>query len=212
MNDPARRPPSTSAARRKRGSRSGALRWPFWTALALVAIAAAWLLWQLGRGPDAGLDELPAAPPETAVDPAAGDRAVVLVFPQWDVSGYVTERRRIPSRGLPEEDLRAVIDELCEGPTVSGAVGGLPRQARLLAAYVDREGRRAVLDFSAELVTGHPGGSASESATLTSILRTVALNFPELETCRILVDGQEVETLAGHLALDAPFDLRRWLP
>jgi len=46
---------------------------------------------------------------------------------------------------------------------------------------------------------------------LTSILRTVALNFPSLETCRILVDGAEVQTLAGHHVMDRPFALRRWL-
>ena len=35
----------------------------------------------------------------------AGDRAVVLVFPEWDASGYVTEERQIPSRNRPGEDL-----------------------------------------------------------------------------------------------------------
>ncbi len=77
--------------------------------------------------------------------------------------------------------------------------------------FLDAEQRHAVLDFSAELVTQHPGGSTAEVATLTSILRTVALNFPSLETCRILVDGAEVQTLAGHQVMDRPFALRRWL-
>jgi hypothetical protein len=90
-------------------------------------------------------------------------------------------------------------------------VNALPDRTDILAVFLDTDGRAAVLDFSAELVVRHPGGSAAESATLTSILRTVALNFPDLERCRILVDGDEVESLGGHLALDRPFDLRRWL-
>jgi spore germination protein GerM len=211
MNQTPRRPPSTSAERRRRGRRSGALRWPFWLLLTIVIAAAAWFLWQLGRAQIDQTGDSIGDPRAIADDPPAGDRAVVLVFPEWDVTGYITERRIIPSRGHPEEDLQALFDELCKGPTISGAVSGLPPRTRLLTVFFDRSGRHVVLDFSAELVTEHTGGSASEVATLTSILRTVALNFPELQTCRILVDGSEVETLAGHIGLDAPFDLRRWL-
>jgi hypothetical protein len=211
MTEPSRRPPSTAAERRRRGRRAGALRWPVWLLLLAIIGAGAWYLWTLGRGPDDGIGDLTGDGGPGPQDAAAGDRAVVLVFPEWDAAGFVSERRRILSRGLAEEDLRALLEELVQGPATSGAVSGLPSRARLLAVFLDRTGRHAVLDFSAELVTRHPGGSASELATLTSILRTVALNFPELETCRILVDGAEVETLAGHLSLGDPFELRRWL-
>jgi len=103
------------------------------------------------------------------------------------------------------------MQELCDGPERSGAVSAIPDRTRILAAFLDGAGEAAVLDFSAELVVRHPGGSAAEAATLTSILRTVALNFPDLRTCRILVDGDQAETLGGHLSLDRAFDLRRWL-
>lgn len=211
MNQPARRPPSTTAERRRRGRRGGALRWPFWLVLIVAAAAAAWFLWHLGREPEVPIGDLTGELAQTADDQAAGDRAVILVFPEWDAAGFITERRTIFSRGLPEEDLRAIVVELCRGPTTSGAINGLPPRTQLQSVFLDRSGRHAVLDFSAELVTAHPGGSAAEMATLTSVLRTVALNFPELQTCRILVDGSEVETLAGHIGLESAFDLRRWL-
>jgi len=67
-----------------------------------------------------------------------------------------------------------------------------------------------VLDWTRELSSAHPGGSASELATLAVILRTVSWNFPELESCVLLVDGASLETLAGHLDISRPFDLRRW--
>jgi hypothetical protein len=210
MTEPRRRPPSTGNARRRRARQSGALRLPFWLALLLLVAASGWFLWQLGRDETSRPLDLPeeSALPE---DPAAGDRAIVLVFPEWDAAGYVSERRRIPSRGRAEEDLQALMAELCAGPQRSGAVSALPERTAILAAFLGPDGRSAVLDFSADLVVRHPGGSAAEAATLTSILRTVALNFPDLEHCRILVDGDEVESLGGHLALDRPFDLRRWL-
>jgi hypothetical protein len=141
----------------------------------------------------------------------AGDRAVVLVFPEWDASGYVTEERQIPSRNRPGEDLLVLLTDLCEGPRISGAISAMPKGTRALAAFVNPEDQSAVLDFSQELVTGHPGGSAAEAATLTSILRTVALNFPGTRRCVILVEGAQVETLAGNLDMVRPFDPRRWL-
>ena len=200
-----------TAPRRQPTRRSGTLRWPFWLALLMLVGASAWFLWQLGRevGPIGG-DPITATDP-VVEDTIAGDRAVVLIFPEWDAAGYVSERRRIPSRGRSEEDLQALMQELCHGPERSGAVSALPDRTRILAAFLDGAGEAAILDFSAELVVRHPGGSAAEAATLTSILRTVALNFPDLRTCRILVDGDQAETLGGHLSLDQPFDLRRWL-
>ena len=205
------RPSSAPSARRRRSRQSGALRWWFWTGLVLVAAGVGWLMWQAGRtGPAAvpGQADDALAPVE---ETAAGDRAVVLVFPEWDAAGYVSERRRVPSRGRPEEDLLAIMQELCRGPERSGAVSALPARTEAVSAFIAPDGASAVVDFSADLVTGHPGGSAAEAATLVSILRTVALNFPDLRTCRILVDGGQAETLGGHLGLDEPFDLRRWL-
>lgn len=210
MNEPRRQPPSTNRDRRRR-QRNGSLHWPFWLGLFLLVTATAWFLVNLGRdGGDGGL-ELSLATGDTSVDQPAGDRAVVLVFPEWDATGYVTERRRVASRGRPEEDLFALLGQLCDGPTVSGAISALPRRTKVLAAFLDATGHHAVVDFSTELVVRHPGGSAAEAATLTSILRTVALNFPDVRTCRILIDGAEAETLGGHLSLAGPYDLRRWL-
>ena len=184
--------------------------WPVLVVLGLVAAAAGW--WYVQRGNaevGQGLPELAEGPAVEA--PLAGDRAVVLVFPEWDASGYVTEERQIPSRDRPGEDLMGLLDILCDGPRISGAVSALPLGTRPLGAFVDPEDHSVVLDFSLELVTGHPGGSAAEVATLTSILRTVALNFPGTRRCIILVEGAQVETLAGHLDMIKPFDPRRWM-
>jgi spore germination protein GerM len=180
--------------------------------LVVIALVAAGGWWFLQRDADeegSEFDDLgTGAVAEASV---AGDRAVVLVFPDWDASGYVTEERQIPSRDRPGEDLLGLITVLCEGPRISGAISALPKGTRSLGAFVNPEDQSVVLDFSQELVTGHPGGSAAEVATLTSILRTVALNFPGTRRCVILVEGAQVETLAGNLDMVRPFDPRRWL-
>ncbi len=183
----------------------------FWIVLIIVLGAAGW--WYLNQNPDeiAAVDFSGGGDGGTEAASVAGDRAVVLVFPEWDAGGYVTEERQIPSRDRPGEDLYGLMRVLCEGPEISGAISAMPEGTRALAAFVNPDDQSVVVDFSQELVTGHPGGSAAEAATLTSILRTVALNFPGTRSCVILVEGAQVETLAGHLDLVRSFDPRRWL-
>ena len=207
-----RQRPLTSVRRpkppqKKKSSFNGRLLW----FVVIVAVAASgwWFLRPDRGGRDDEFAELDTqGPVEVSL---SGDRAVVLVFPEWDASGYVTEERQIPSRDRQGEDLFGLISVLCEGPRISGAISALPEGTSALAAFVDPQDQSVVLDFSQDLVTGHPGGSAAEVATLTSILRTVALNFPGTRSCVILVDGAQVETLAGNLDMIRPFDPRRWL-
>jgi len=180
-----------------------------WIAALAILIGAIYLLLR-DRGPgDVADDEL--AMVEGEASEVAGERAIVLVFPNWDATGYILEQRQVPSRQRLELDLLAVMGALCAGPRTSGAVAALPSGTRPLAAFYNESDGSVVLDFSRELVINHPGGSAAESGTLTAILRTVALNFPEVLECQLLVDGAQSETLAGHLSLDRPFVPRRWL-
>ena len=88
----------------------------------LALVAGGWWYWNRG-------EELPDAPgfedadlEEAAVGERAGDRAIMLVFSEWDASGYVTEQRQIPSRDRPGEDLLGIMAVLCSGPHISGAV------------------------------------------------------------------------------------------
>jgi len=178
--------------------------------LIVLVVAVGWLYWQQGAH-TTEQEAFTEFAPEADESARAGDRAVMVVFPEWDAGGYVTEQRQIPSRDRPGEDLLGLMGVLCEGPHISGAVSALPAGTRALDAFLDPDDQSVVLDFSRELVTGHPGGSAAESATLTSILRTVALNFPGTRSCTILVEGEQVETLAGHIDMARPFDPRRWL-
>ncbi len=199
-----RRPARPPRKKKKSGGRF------LWLVVIAAVAAAGW--WFLNKGADEGGSEFDDLGTGAVVEaPLAGDRAVVLVFPEWDASGFVTEERQIPSRDRPGEDLQDLISVLCEGPRISGAISALPKGTRSLGAFVNPQDQSVVLDFSQELVTGHPGGSTAEVATLTSILRTVALNFPGTRRCVILIEGAQVETLAGNLDMVRPFDPRRWL-
>src|ERR1700720_4447224 len=82
----------------------------------------------------------------------------------------------------------------------------IPADAELLAFYILSDGT-AVADFSDALSSETPSGIESEQLVVDSITQTLGSNVSELRQLKILIHGQEVETLTGHLDLTGFFDL-----
>ena len=83
----------------------------------------------------------------------------------------------------------------------------IPRGTLLNESYIDTQ-QTAYLDFSNHLSDGHIGGTTAELLTITAILKTVFDAFPDdIKQVQILIDGEEVKTLAGHLNLSQPLHL-----
>ena len=76
----------------------------------------------------------------------------------------------------------------------------LPAEASLLAFYIQPNGT-AIADFSDEISSGMPSGILSEQLAVQSIAQTLGANVSGIRQLKILVHGQEAETLAGHLDL-----------
>jgi hypothetical protein len=142
-------------------------------------------------------EEAPLAEP--GKDP---ERDVVLFFSHEGAEGLYTERRRIYVTSSIPDQARQVIEELIRGPRRTLNVPVLPRETTLRQVYVDREGN-AYVDFGVDLVERHPGGSDAELATLFAVVNSLTYNFREIRSVQLLIDGEERDTLAGHL------DLRR---
>lgn len=62
----------------------------------------------------------------------------------------------------------------------------------------------AFVDLSKEAVTNHRGGSLDELFAVYALVNTLTVNLPAVRHVQILVDGQEVDTLAGHVDLRHP--------
>lgn len=82
----------------------------------------------------------------------------------------------------------------------SAAQRTLPLELNVLQFYL-LPGGTAVADFSHALATATPSGILSEQMALDSIVRTLEANVPQIRRLKILIQGQEVETLAGHVDL-----------
>jgi hypothetical protein len=134
-----------------------------------------------------------------------GHRKVRLYFPSASSGELVSESRDIFDSPSPADRAKQILSDLLEGPRSGGAIRVLPRGVRLRQVYVT-DGGVAFADFSADLKFAVGGGSMDEVLTVYSIVNSLALNVDEIRKVGILIEGQECETLSGHM------DLRRPLP
>jgi spore germination protein GerM len=109
----------------------------------------------------------------------------------------------LPLSNDPVTRAKQVLNTLLAGPVDSDA-RTLPSNAALLAFYMLPDGT-AVADFSEALGTSIPSGIQSEQLAVDSITRTLEANVPQVQRLKILIHGQEVDTLAGHLDLTQRF-------
>src|SRR5271169_6256607 len=100
---------------------------------------------------------------------------------------------------------KQVLNTLLAGP-VDAEARTLPPDAALLAFYILPDGT-GVADFSEALATSIPSGIQSEQLAVDSVTRTLEANVPQVQRLKILIHGQEVDTLAGHLDLTQSFQV-----
>jgi spore germination protein GerM len=167
----------------------------------------------------AGRDEAPPGEPPAEAEPAAEEfpsepaadedeekppavRDALVLFASGEDDLLYAQRRRIYWTAGVEDRAKQVLAELIAGPR-EGLLPVLPPGVRVREFYLLPDGT-AFADFSRE-IRDHPAGTTSEMMAVYSIVDTLALNFPEVNRVGILVEGEEVDTLAGHIDLRYPF-------
>lgn len=141
--------------------------------------------------------------PEARQDIAQeGKMAVHLYFGDRSAAVLRSEVRVIPVTGDLVDTIKRIVEALIAGPQ-SELMRTLPAKSGLRAVYCSNDGT-ATLDFTDALVSGHPGGCATELLSIYSIVNTLVLNLDGVEQVKILVAGRETTTLAGHVDLRDP--------
>jgi spore germination protein GerM len=101
---------------------------------------------------------------------------------------------------------RAAITRLLSVSAEGGDSAGLiPRGTKLLTLSVDRG--LATVDLSREFLANFHGGSLQESLTLEAITRTL-IQFSDVKSVRILVEGRTIDALGGHFDLSQPLSYK----
>jgi hypothetical protein len=189
-------------------------RWRYWFlgALALAVVIAAFylpILWRnirqaaklQQRSEEQARRELTQP---TVINPSDPKVKAKLFWASGADDGAVSPVMvELPLSSDPVLRARQVLNTLLAGP-VDTELRTLPPDAALLAFYLLPDGT-AIADFSEALATSTPSGIQSEQMAVDSIARTLEANVPKVRRLKILIHGQEVETLAGHLDLTQTF-------
>jgi spore germination protein GerM len=65
----------------------------------------------------------------------------------------------------------------------------------------------AVIDLNSAFADSHRSGVLVEELTVASLIHTISVNIPGIVKVKILVDGKERDTLAGHSDLSSFYDV-----
>ena len=150
---------------------------------------------------------------EATAGPAAGAPATRkiharLFYVAADGLRLAPVEQEIPFGEGTAEQARQIVEAQI-GPAPAPYGSAIPSGTTLRALYLTERGE-AHVDLSAEISTAHPGGTTNEILTVYAIVNALTVNLPAISGVQLLVNGQEVDTLAGHIDLRRPLqqDLR----
>jgi Sporulation and spore germination len=174
--------------------------------LLAAALGMSLYAWHMRRAvvasnPVVAEDTRPLAPP------VAGPTEPVVLFVAHDDDGIlraISAKIPMPSgrQQRAEELLRALLSIYLDksSPHVLGA-GSDIRSVFLVDPGV------AVIDVNAAFADTHRSGVLVEELTVASFIHTISANIPGILRVKILVDGKERDTLAGHAELSDFYDV-----
>ncbi len=118
------------------------------------------------------------------------------------------ERHELPVVAEPAERVTRLVSMLLAGPRAENLSAPLPAEIEVRKVYwID--GRTAYLDLeSPEGAPPPASGSTREMLTVYSLVNTVLLNVPEIESLVLLWNGRQLRTFAGHVDTMRPLSAR----
>lgn len=146
------------------------------------------------------LEQLPVAPPVT------GRTSTATLYVADDRTGLLTRTTvNIPLPSDSSERTQQILRNLLTLYQTNPSPHEIGEGADVKDVYFVKNGL-VVVDFNSAFAEKHPSGILAEELTVASIITTLRANNPEIRTVKILVEGKERETLAGHADLETPLD------
>lgn len=164
--------------------------------LGLLAWSVTSLLERLTeRDPAAVVTAAPPPPNETP------HIAATLFYATAEGDALLPVQREVPlAEGLVAQGRQILAAQFAPPP--APYISAIPPGTMLRAFYLTEKGD-AFVDVSG-ISAGHPGGSLTELLTVHAIVNAVTANLPAVQRVQILVDGKEVDTIAGHVDIRQP--------
>jgi hypothetical protein len=126
-----------------------------------------------------------------------------LYFPSLNEGKIMPESHSLTwAQGDPDR-VRQIVLALAEG-SHQGYGRALAASTTVRAVFLAADGT-AYLDLSNDLLSDFDPGIQSETLTIYAIVNSITINIPSVKRVQFLIQGQQVETLDGHVDLTAAF-------
>ncbi|MGH9443948.1 MAG: GerMN domain-containing protein [Thermoanaerobaculia bacterium] len=146
--------------------------------------------------------------PGSPTPPAAENVRVTLFFPSKEDGLLRPEERDVEKPADAVGFARELMREEIAGPKDPRLAPALPEKFSLRNGFVPGNGQ-VVVDFDVDPSWARSAGSSEELAAVGAIVDTLLQNLAQTDRVRILVNGNPVETLAGHVDVSRPLPAMR---
>jgi spore germination protein GerM len=173
-------------------------------ALVGLAVAVAATVWLLFAGASRFGD--PRLPGQTGAEPQplGPERRinVTLFFISEDGLALIGAQREVPFGEAVSDQARRIVEAQL-GASPAPLASAIPEGTTLRSVFISANGE-AYVDLSGDVTARHTGGALDELFTVYAVVNALTVNLPAVTRVQILIDGKEVDTLAGHVDLRHP--------
>ena len=177
-------------------------------AIVIVAVGLGWAMMTalariLRNTETAPVAEAPTSQTTPDAVPAVPRIKATLFFASEDGRGLLAAEHEIPLAVGTVAQARALVEAQLAATPPAPLVSAIPAGTSLRGLYVS-ERNEAFVDLDAAVRDKHPGGSMNELLTVFAIVNAITTNLPDVQSVQLLIEGREVDTLAGHVDLRRP--------
>ncbi len=138
--------------------------------------------------------------------PVSGPTEQVTLYIAYDDTGVLRpQSANIPLPSGRQQRAQELLRSLLEIYLANNSPHPLPAGAEIPDVYMVDPGL-AVVNTNAAFADNHRSGVLVEELTVASLAQTLVANIPGIMRVKILVDGKERPTLAGHADLTQFYD------
>jgi len=172
----------------------------------MLVVALAMGLYVLHMRGTAGRAETTAAAVQPVAPPVSGPTEQVTLYVAYDADGSLrTQLIRIPLPAGRQERAQELLRALLSIYLGNASPHPLGPGSEVRDVYLVDPGL-AVIDLNGAFAQGHRSGVLVEELTIFSLAETLSANIPGITRVKILVEGKETESLAGHVDLTNFYD------
>ena len=126
-----------------------------------------------------------------------------LYFASEDGMRLVPAEAEVPLAEGVVAQARSIVEAQLTTEPPAPLASTIPKGTTLRGIFVSQR-NEVFVDLDPSIRSAHPGGALQELMTVYTIVNALLTNLPTLQEVQILIGGQEVDTLAGHVDLRRP--------